>query len=43
MVPFLGLAIIETLSGHRTDVIDPTLDIFVPQQPGRSRSPSSGR
>ncbi|ABQ70689.1 histone deacetylase superfamily [Rhizorhabdus wittichii RW1] len=34
VVPFLGLAIIETLSGHRTDVVDPTLDIFVPQQPG---------
>lgn len=34
VVPFLGLAIIETLAGHRTDVIDPTLEIFVPQQPG---------
>lgn len=34
LVPFMGLAIIEALSGHRTEVIDPSLDIVVPQQPG---------
>jgi len=34
VVPFLGLAIVETLSGHRTAVVDPTLEIFLPQQPG---------
>lgn len=34
LVPFLGLAIIETLSGHRTEVVDPTLEICEPQQPG---------
>jgi len=34
LVPFMGLAIIETLSGYRTEVIDPTLEICEPQQPG---------
>jgi acetoin utilization deacetylase AcuC-like enzyme len=33
-VPFLGLAIIEALSGERTEVVDPTLSIFQAQQPG---------
>jgi acetoin utilization deacetylase AcuC-like enzyme len=33
-VPFLGLAIVETLAGERTDVADPTLEIFRAQQPG---------
>lgn len=32
-VPFLGLAIIEALSGERTEVVDPTLGIFDAQQP----------
>lgn len=32
-VPFLGLAIVEALSGERTDVVDPTLEIFQAQQP----------
>ena len=33
-VPFLGLAIVEALSGESTDVVDPTLAIFQAQQPG---------
>lgn len=33
-VPFLGLAIVEALSGERTNVLDPTLAIFQAQQPG---------
>lgn len=33
LVPFLGLAILESLSGQRTAVIDPALDICVLQQP----------
>lgn len=32
-VPFCGLAIVETLSGIRTEVIDPFEEIFVAQQP----------
>lgn len=35
-VPFLGLAIVEALSGERTDVADPTLAIFEAQQPGEA-------
>ncbi|WP_144097479.1 class II histone deacetylase [Croceicoccus sediminis] len=34
VVPFLGLAIVEELSGHRTEVEDPTLGVLIPQQPG---------
>lgn len=33
-VPFCGLAIIETLSGIRTEVVDPMLDLATAQQPG---------
>lgn len=33
-VPFCGHAIMEELSGVRTDVVDPFLPIFEPQQPG---------
>ncbi|MBE7416929.1 MAG: class II histone deacetylase [Ideonella sp.] len=33
-VPFCGLAVVETLAGVRTQVADPCLEIFVPQQPG---------
>ncbi|MES1983984.1 MAG: class II histone deacetylase [Pseudomonadota bacterium] len=33
-VPFLGLAIVEALSGVTSDVVDPTLAIFQAQQPG---------
>lgn len=32
-VPFCGLAIIETLSGVRTDVVDPFEETFIAQQP----------
>lgn len=32
-VPFCGLAILETLAGRRSAVIDPELDFFVAQQP----------
>jgi acetoin utilization deacetylase AcuC-like enzyme len=32
-VPFCGLAIIETLSDFRTDVVDPFEATFVAQQP----------
>jgi acetoin utilization deacetylase AcuC-like enzyme len=32
-VPFCGLAIVETLSGIRTDVLDPFEETFVAQQP----------
>jgi acetoin utilization deacetylase AcuC-like enzyme len=32
-VPFCGLAIIETLSGLRTDVVDPFEETFIAQQP----------
>lgn len=34
-VPFCGHALIETLAGHRTQVIDPALELIVAQQPGR--------
>jgi acetoin utilization deacetylase AcuC-like enzyme len=33
VVPFCGLAIIETLAGIKTDVEDPFLPIFIAQQP----------
>ena len=33
VVPFCGLAIIEELSGHRTDVVDPFEDLTIEQQP----------
>lgn len=33
MVPFCGLAIVEELSGEKTDVIDPMFDIVQAQQP----------
>ncbi|WP_157218032.1 class II histone deacetylase [Flavisphingomonas formosensis] len=36
LVPFLGHAIIEALSGCRTEVVDPSLDICVAQQPGEA-------
>ena len=32
-VPFCGLAIMETLAGHRTEVVDPALEIFQGWQP----------
>ena len=32
-VPFCGLAVIETLAGHRTPVEDPFLGIVTEQQP----------
>ncbi|MCB2128987.1 MAG: class II histone deacetylase [Rhodobacteraceae bacterium] len=32
-VPFCGLAVIEELSGHRTPVMDPWLDVLMAQQP----------
>jgi acetoin utilization deacetylase AcuC-like enzyme len=32
-VPFCGLAIIETLSGERTEVVDPFEETFIAQQP----------
>ncbi|HWU31759.1 MAG TPA: hypothetical protein VN108_02730, partial [Marmoricola sp.] len=32
-VPFCGLAIVETLSGIRTEVVDPFEEVFVAQQP----------
>lgn len=34
-VPFCGLAIIETLSGIRTEVVDPFEETFIAQQPTR--------
>lgn len=34
-VPFLALPILETLTGVRTEVEDPTLAVFVPQQPSQ--------
>jgi acetoin utilization deacetylase AcuC-like enzyme len=33
-VPFCGLAVMEELSGHRTEVQDPFTDFFALQQPG---------
>jgi acetoin utilization deacetylase AcuC-like enzyme len=33
VVPFCGLAIVETLAGHRTEVVDPFLAISQAQQP----------
>ncbi|PLS20983.1 class II histone deacetylase [Neptunicoccus cionae] len=33
VVPFCGLAIVEELSGHRTDVIDPFAELVSSQQP----------
>lgn len=33
-VPFCGLALMEELSGHRTEVQDPFTDFFALQQPG---------
>jgi acetoin utilization deacetylase AcuC-like enzyme len=33
-VPFCGHALIEQLSGHRTDVVDPGLEVAILQQPG---------
>ncbi|WP_323118863.1 class II histone deacetylase [Burkholderia alba] len=33
-VPFCGHAIVETLAGARTDVVDPMLDLAIAQQPG---------
>jgi acetoin utilization deacetylase AcuC-like enzyme len=33
MVPFCGLAIVETLSGEKTGVVDPLHDIIEAQQP----------
>jgi hypothetical protein len=32
-VPFCGQAIMETLSGRKTPVIDPLLDFLIAQQP----------
>jgi acetoin utilization deacetylase AcuC-like enzyme len=32
-VPFCGLAVVETLSGIRTEVVDPFEEVFVAQQP----------
>ncbi len=32
-VPFCGLAVVETLSGRRTEVVDPFEDFFIAQQP----------
>jgi len=32
-VPFCGLAVVEELSGHRTEVEDPFSDFFGLQQP----------
>ncbi len=32
-VPFCGLAIVETLAGHRTKVVDPALEVFRGWQP----------
>ena len=32
-VPFCGLALLEALSGVRTEVVDPEMDFFGPQQP----------
>ena len=33
-VPFCGQAVMETLSGQKTDVVDPELDFFLGWQPG---------
>lgn len=33
IVPFCGLAVVEQLSGHRTDVVDPVEDLIAGQQP----------
>jgi acetoin utilization deacetylase AcuC-like enzyme len=33
MVPFCGLAVVETLTGRRTDVVDPVADNQMLQQP----------
>ena len=33
-VPFCGHALIETLSGHKTAVVDPALELLLAQQPG---------
>lgn len=33
-VPFCGLAVVEELAGHRTEVVDPFSDFFGLQQPG---------
>jgi hypothetical protein len=33
MVPFCGLAVVETLLGRRTDVVDPVADNQMLQQP----------
>ncbi len=35
VVPFCGLAVIEELSGHRTDVIDPFEELTMAQQPAK--------
>lgn len=35
-VPFCGLAVVETLSGVRTDAVDPFEEIFIAQQPTTS-------
>jgi hypothetical protein len=32
-VPFCGLAVMEELSGHRTDVVDPFAELIAGQQP----------
>ena len=32
-VPFCGLAIVETMAKHRTEVVDPTLEVFRGWQP----------
>lgn len=37
-VPFCGLAIVETLAGHRTEVVDPALEIFRGWQPDTRQS-----
>ncbi len=39
-VPFCGLATIEEMSGHRTEVIDPLLDFIILQQPGEKTQAS---
>ncbi|MCA3559802.1 MAG: class II histone deacetylase [Aestuariivirga sp.] len=35
-VPFCGQALMEALSGHRTDVVDPNLEAAIQQQPGEA-------
>jgi hypothetical protein len=42
-VPFCGLAVMEALSGIRTEVQDPLLEFIQQQQPRRSLRSSSGR